>query len=70
MQRSMAEFQTAVELVRNGRIGKLKQVVGRAGRTIRQRRALRQTAGPAALDWDLFQGQAARRTTIARNGPS
>ena len=26
MQRSMKEFQTAVELVRNGRIGKLKQV--------------------------------------------
>ena len=57
-QRSARQFQTAVELVRNGRIGKLRQVwVALPFYTT--------TGGPFAtqpvpehFDWDLFQGQA------------
>jgi len=57
-QRSMAHFRTACELVRNGRVGKLRQVVvllplypARGGPFAPQ-------PVPPKLDWDLWQGQA------------
>jgi predicted dehydrogenase len=57
-QRSAGQFQTAVELVRNGRVGKLKQV--------RVTLPYFTTTGgpfpvqevPEHIDWDLYQGQA------------
>jgi predicted dehydrogenase len=58
MQRSQKCFQTAVELVRNGRIGKLKRVVVTLP-------FFETTGGPFAtkplppeLDWEIYQGQA------------
>jgi myo-inositol 2-dehydrogenase / D-chiro-inositol 1-dehydrogenase len=57
-QRSRKVFQTAVELVRNGRIGKLRQVwvalpyYSTRGGPFAKRRV------PPQLDWDLYQGQA------------
>jgi myo-inositol 2-dehydrogenase / D-chiro-inositol 1-dehydrogenase len=57
-QRSVKQFQTAVELVRNGRIGRLRQVwvvlpffSTRGGPFAKQ-------PVPTPLDWDLYQGQA------------
>jgi predicted dehydrogenase len=58
-QRSGKEFQTAVELVRNGRIGKLKRVLvalpyyNTSGGPF-----LPNEAVPAELDWEFYQGQA------------
>ncbi|MDR1962567.1 MAG: Gfo/Idh/MocA family oxidoreductase, partial [Planctomycetaceae bacterium] len=58
-QRSGKEFQTAVELVRNGRIGKLKRVLvalpyyNTLGGPFQPEDNL-----PAELDWELYQGQA------------
>jgi myo-inositol 2-dehydrogenase / D-chiro-inositol 1-dehydrogenase len=58
MQRSQKCFQTAVELVRNGRIGKLRRVVVTVP-------FFDTTGGPFAaqpvppeLDWEVYQGQA------------
>lgn len=60
-QRSERQFQTAVELVRNGRIGRLRQVVvllpfwnTKGGPFLKQ-------PIPEHLDWDFYQGQAPRR---------
>ncbi len=57
-QRSVKQFQAAVELVRNGRIGRLRQVwvvlpffSTRGGPFAKQ-------PVPKSLDWDLYQGQA------------
>ena len=44
-QRSEKQFQTAVELVRNGRIGKLRQVWVALPYFMRQRRTIRHRAG-------------------------
>ena len=58
MQRSDKNFQTAVELVRNGRIGKLKQVwVALPYYTTKGGPFAKQPV-PPRLDWDLYQGQA------------
>lgn len=58
MQRSLPEFQTAVEVVRNGRIGKLKQVwVALPYYTTKGGPFTKQPV-PPQLDWDLYQGQA------------
>lgn len=58
MQRSLPEFQTAVEVVRNGRIGKLKQVwVALPYYTTKGGPFAKQPV-PPQLDWDLYQGQA------------
>jgi myo-inositol 2-dehydrogenase / D-chiro-inositol 1-dehydrogenase len=58
MQRSAKEFQTAVELVRNGRIGKLKQVwVALPYYSTKGGPFAKQPVRPQ-LDWDMFQGQA------------
>ncbi len=61
-QRSGARFRTACELVRNGRIGRLRSVGvllpfnanGRGGPFSSQ-------AVPTELEWDLWQGQAPQR---------
>ena len=57
-QRSDAGFQTAVELVRNKRIGELKQVwVSLPFFSTRGGPYLKEDV-PAELDWDVYQGQA------------
>ena len=60
-QRSAPMFQTAVELVRNGRIGRLRQVWvtlpffdAKGGPFLKEEI-------PAGLDWDMYQGQAPLR---------
>jgi predicted dehydrogenase len=59
MQRSDRNFQTAVELVRNGRIGKLQQVwVALPFYTTKGGPFAAQPV-PRELNWDLYQGQAA-----------
>jgi len=61
MQRSIANFQTAVELVRNGRIGKLQQVwVALPFYTTKGGPFATQPV-PNELNWDLYQGQASVR---------
>ncbi|MDR0336924.1 MAG: Gfo/Idh/MocA family oxidoreductase [Planctomycetaceae bacterium] len=57
-QRSGKEFQTAVELVRNGRIGKLKRVLVALPYYSSWGGPFASTEIPAELDWDLYQGQA------------
>ncbi len=58
MQRSMKEFQTAVELVRNGRIGKLKQVWVALPYYSTKGGPFAKQPVPPQLDWDVYQGQA------------
>jgi len=60
-QRSVKHFQTAVELVRNGRIGKLKQVWVALPWCSTKGGPFANTTPPAALDWDCYQGQAPQR---------
>ncbi|MGL4593896.1 MAG: Gfo/Idh/MocA family protein, partial [Thermoguttaceae bacterium] len=57
-QRSTKEFHTAVELVRNGRIGKLKQTLVVLPYFNTLGGPFAEEPVPAELDWDLFQGQA------------
>ena len=57
-QRSEAEFQTAVELVRNGRIGRLKQVWVALPYFSTKGGPFAEGPLPAKLNWDLYQGQA------------
>ena len=57
-QRSETQFQTAVELVRNGRIGKLQQVWVALPYFSTKGGPFATTARPRRLDWDLYQGQA------------
>ena len=57
MQRSMKEFQTAVELVRNGRIGKLKQVWVALPYYSTKGGPFATQPVPPELDWDMYQGQ-------------
>ena len=58
MQRSFKEFQTAVELVRNGRIGKLKQVWVALPYYSTKGGPFAKQPVPSELNWDMFQGQA------------
>lgn len=58
MQRSDRRFQTAVELVRNGRIGKLKQVWVALPFYSTKGGPFAEQPIPKSLDWDLYQGQA------------
>ena len=58
MQRSFKEFQTAVELVRNGRIGKLKQVWVALPYYSTKGGPFAKQPVPPQLDWDMYQGQA------------
>jgi myo-inositol 2-dehydrogenase / D-chiro-inositol 1-dehydrogenase len=57
-QRSDKYFQTAVELVRNGRVGKLKQVWVALPYYSTKGGPFPTTPVPTSLDWDLYQGQA------------
>ncbi|MDR2642037.1 MAG: Gfo/Idh/MocA family oxidoreductase [Planctomycetaceae bacterium] len=58
MQRSDKKFQTAIELVRNGRIGKLKRVLVALPYYSSWGGPFKAVAVPNELDWDLYQGQA------------
>jgi len=57
-QRSERQFQTAVELVRNGRIGKLKQVWVALPYFSTKGGPFPTEPVPETLDWDVYQGQA------------
>jgi len=57
-QRSEANFQTAIELVRNGRLGKLKQVWVAVPYYSTVGGPFPTETPPAELDWDFYQGQA------------
>lgn len=57
-QRSEKQFQTAVELVRNGRIGKLQQVWVALPYFSTKGGPFETRPVPAELNWDLYQGQA------------
>lgn len=58
IQRSEKSFQTAVELVRNGRIGKLKQIWVALPYYSTKGGPFATEQPPAALNWDFYQGQA------------
>lgn len=59
-------FQEAVELVRNGRIGKLKQVWVAIPFLSMKGGPFEPQSCPDCLDWDLFQGQSPNRPYTAR----
>lgn len=61
-QRSEPQFQTAVALVRNGRIGTLKQVWVALPWYSTKGGPFAPQPVPESLDWDRYQGQAAERT--------
>ena len=58
LQRSDRRFQTAVELVRNGRIGKLRQVWVALPIVSTKGGPFAKQPVPPQLDWDVYQGQA------------
>lgn len=57
-QRSSKQFQTAVELVRNGRIGKLREVWVALPYFSTKGGPFESSTPPTSLDWELYQGQA------------
>ena len=57
-QRSEKPFQTAIELVRNGRLGRLKQVWVALPYFSTKGGPFPTEPVPDPLDWDLYQGQA------------
>lgn len=57
-QRSTKQFQLGVELVRNGRIGKLKQVWVALPYFSTKGGPFPNSPVPETLDWDVYQGQA------------
>ncbi|MGA2254010.1 MAG: Gfo/Idh/MocA family oxidoreductase [Thermoguttaceae bacterium] len=59
MQRSQKCFQTAVELVRNGRIGKLKSVTVTVPFFNTKGGPFHSEPVPPGFDWEMYQGQAA-----------
>jgi len=60
-QRSVRQFQTAVELVRNGRIGKLRRVAVLLPFWSTKSGPCPEQPIPDELDWDVYQGQAPER---------
>lgn len=60
-QRSEKQFQTACELVRNGRIGRLKQVYVLLPFWNTKGGPFPTQPVPEGLDWDMYQGQAPLR---------
>ncbi|HEY1859982.1 MAG TPA: Gfo/Idh/MocA family oxidoreductase, partial [Gemmataceae bacterium] len=60
-QRSEGAFRLACELVRNGRVGKIKTVETRIGGIDKNKTGPFKTAPvPEGLDWELWQGQTAK----------
>jgi len=59
-------FQEAVELVRNGRVGNLKQVWVAIPFLSMKGGPFAPESVPEGLDWDMFQGQAPNRPYTAR----
>jgi predicted dehydrogenase len=57
MQRSQKCFQTAVELVRNGRIGKLQSVIVTVPFFNTKGGPFQPNPVPSELNWDMYQGQ-------------
>ena len=57
-QRSGAHFRTACEVIRNGRIGKLKEVAVLLPLYPNKGGPFEEKPVPAGVDWDLWQGQA------------
>lgn len=57
-QRSAAHFRTACEVVRNGRIGKLKEIAVLLPLYPNKGGPFEEQPVPAGVDWDLWQGQA------------
>ncbi|MDR0869210.1 MAG: Gfo/Idh/MocA family oxidoreductase [Planctomycetaceae bacterium] len=57
-QRTSAQFQTAIELIRNGRIGKIKTVYVSIPYYQTKGGPFPKQDVPKELNWDLFQGQA------------
>jgi len=62
-QRSSQRFRLACELIRNGRIGKLKHATVYLPAGLRAGPFFRESA-PAGLNWDFWQGPAARHDYI------
>jgi myo-inositol 2-dehydrogenase/D-chiro-inositol 1-dehydrogenase len=60
-QRSEAPFRTACELVRNGRVGKLKEVIVMLPFWTTKGGPFPTQPVPPDLNWDLYQGQAPER---------
>jgi len=60
-QRSEKQFQTAVEIVRNGRVGKLDRVIVALPWCSMLGGPFTEQPVPQHLDWDLYQGQAPLR---------
>ncbi len=60
-QRSEAHFRLACELVRNGRVGKLRQVVVLLPFWTTKGGPFERQPVPRNLNWDLYQGQAPER---------
>jgi predicted dehydrogenase len=56
-QRSDAKFRLACELVRNGRLGKLKEIIVWLPAGLREG-PFKSEPAPAGLDWDFWLGQA------------
>jgi len=65
-QRSSIRFRMACELVRNGRIGKLKQVVVYLPAGRREGPFASQPVS-AELDWDFWQGQAPKNDYLSND---
>jgi len=57
-QRSVPQFQAGVELVRNGRVGKLRQVWVALPYFSTKGGPFPTTPVPESLNWDMYQGQA------------
>jgi predicted dehydrogenase len=57
-QRSEPQFQQAVELVRNGRVGKIRQIWVAVPWYSTRGGPFEEQPVPEGLDWDLYQGQA------------
>ncbi|SIO24250.1 Predicted dehydrogenase [Singulisphaera sp. GP187] len=58
-------FLTAVAMVRDGRIGKVKRVTCAIGATPDEGKTFRKTEPPAALNWEMWLGQAPKVDYIA-----
>jgi predicted dehydrogenase len=68
MQRSQKNFRTAVELVRNGYVGDIKEVLVNVGKPAIPC-DLPEEPIPAALDWDRWLGPASKRAFNAELAP-